>query len=75
MKDKKNRLGHTKNKSGTLLNNKSGTDLNLSVGHTKKDKVKTKKKEISEDALTIYISNNNTIYDIVYKYIYSNIDT
>jgi hypothetical protein len=25
--------------------------------------------------LTIYISNNNTIYDIVYKYIYSNIDT
>lgn len=74
MIDKKNRLGHTKNKSGTLLNNKSGTDLNLSVGHTKKSEAKPSKKKITDEALTIYISNNNELYDIVYRYIYSNID-
>jgi len=74
MKWKQNRLGHTINKSGTDLNlrvgqtiNKSGTDL--------KSKAKTKKKDLSDESLTIYISNNKQIYDIVYKYIYSNIDT
>lgn len=75
MKGKQNRLGHT------II--KSGTDLNLRVGHTKtnksgthlKSKAKPKKKEVSNESLTIYISNNKQIYDIVYKYIYSNIDT
>ena len=75
MKDKKNRLGHTKNKTGTHLNNKCGTDLNLSVGHTKKDKVKTTKKQITDEALTIYINNNTQLYDIVNRYITSNINT
>lgn len=75
MMDKKNRLGHTKNKSGTDLKNKSGTDLKKGVGHTKKKQSKTKKIEISDDAFTIYISNNNILYDIVYTYIYSNIET
>lgn len=46
-----------------------------SPAKTKKSKWKTKKKEISEEAITIYISNNNVLYDIVYKYIYSNIET
>ena len=46
-----------------------------SVGHTEKSKAKPKKKDLSDESLTIYISNNKQIYDIVYKYIYSNIDT
>ena len=75
MMDKKNRLGHTKNKSGTDLNNKSGTHLKKGVGHTKNSKSRTNKKDISDDALTIYISNNNILYDIVYSYIHSNIHT
>jgi hypothetical protein len=75
MMDKKNRLGHTKNKSGTDLNNKSGTHLKKGVGHTKNSKSRTDKKDISDDALTIYISNNNILYDIVYSYIHSNIHT
>lgn len=75
MEGKKNRLGHTKIKSGTHLNNKSGTDLNLSVGHTKKDKVKTTKTQDKNESLTIYINNNNQLYDIVNRYITSNINT
>ena len=75
MKDKKNRLGHTKIKSGTHLNNKSGTDLKISVGHTKKDKVKTTKTQDKNESLTIYINNNNQLYDIVNRYITSNINT
>ena len=79
MKWKQNRLGHTIIKSGTHLKkgvgqtkNKSGTDLNLSVGHTKNSKVTSKKNQISEEALAIYISNNNMLYSIVCKYIESN---
>ena len=75
MEGKKNRLGHTKIKSGTHLNNKSGTDLNLSVGHTKKDKVQTTKTKQKSESLTIYINNNNQLYDIVNRYITSNINT
>jgi hypothetical protein len=52
--------------------NKSGTDLNLSVGHTKNSKATSKKNQISEEALAIYISNNNLLYSIVCKYIESN---
>ena len=79
MKWKQNRLGHTIIKSGTHLKkgvgqtkNKSGTDLNLSVGHTKNSKATSKKNQISEEALAIYISNNNLLYGIVCKYIESN---
>ena len=75
MEGKKNRLGHTKIKSGTHLNNKSGTDLNLSAGHTKKDKVQTTKTQDKNESLTIYINNNTQLYDIVNKYITSNINT
>lgn len=80
MKDKKNRLGHTKNKTGPVLKNKSGPHLNnksgpvlkKGLGHTKKDKATSKKNQISEEALAIYISNNNLLYGIVCKYIESN---
>jgi len=75
MKDKKNRLGRTKNKSCQDLNLRPGNTKKISAGRTKKSESKTKKTEKTNEALTIYISNNNTIYDIVYKYIYSNIDT
>ena len=61
MKGKKNRLLHTKNKSDTHL--KKG------VKQTKNSKPKTKKNDISESDLTIYISNNKWLYDIVCKYI------
>jgi hypothetical protein len=46
-----------------------------SHGKTRKCKSRTKKKEVSEEAITIYISNNNVLYNIVYEYIYSNIET
>lgn len=69
MKGKKNRLLHTKNKSVTDLNNKSVTDLKISVKHTKNNKAKTKKNQITDEDLTIYISNNNLLYSIVSKYI------
>ena len=69
MEWKQNRLGHTKKISVGHTKNKSGTDLNLSVGHTKNSKAKTKKNQITDEDLTIYISNNNLLYDIVSKYI------
>ena len=61
MEWKQNRLWHTKNKSDTHL--KKG------VKQTKNSKSKTKKNDISESDLTIYISNNKWLYDIVCKYI------
>lgn len=69
MEWKQNRLGHTKKISVGHTKNKSGTDLNLSVGQTKNSKAKTKKNQITEQDLTIYISNNNLLYSIVCKYI------
>lgn len=69
MEWKQNRLWHTKNKSDTDLNNKSDTHLKNSVKQTKNSKSKTKKNDISESDLTIYISNNKWLYDIVCKYI------
>jgi len=72
----KNSVGHTDKQSGThCLKKQSGTDCKNSVGHTVKKQTKTKKKEIPEDALTIYINNNSRLYDIVYRYIQSNIHT
>lgn len=46
-----------------------------SPAKTKKGKSRAKKKEVSEETITIYISNNNVLYNIVYEYIYSNIET
>lgn len=75
MKDKKNRLGRTKNKSWQDLNLRPGNTKKISAGRTKKSESKTKKTEKTNEALTIYISNNNQLYDIVYKYIDSNRNT
>lgn len=72
MEWKQNRLGHTKKISVGQTKNKSGTDLNLSVGHTKNSKAKTKKKQITDEDLAIYITNNNRLYLIVCKYIENN---
>lgn len=80
MEWKQNRLWHTKNKSDTDLNNKSDThlknksvtDLKNSVKQTKKSKSKTKKNQITDEDLTIYITNNNRLYLIVCKYIENN---
>ena len=72
MEWKQNRLGHTKKISVGQTKNKSGTDLNLSEGHTKNNKAKTKKNQITDEDLTIYITNNNRLYLIVCKYIENN---
>ena len=69
---KKISVGHTKKISVGHTKNKCGTDLNLSVGQTKNSKAKTKKKQITDDDLTIYILNNNRLYLIVSKYIETN---
>ena len=46
-----------------------------SVGHTVKSKVQTTKTKEKNESLTIYINNNNQLYDIVNRYITSNINT
>lgn len=75
MKDKKNRLGRTKNKTWQDLNLRPATSKKISPATTKKARSKPKEQHGTDEALTIYISNNKEIYDIVYKYVYSNIDT
>ena len=75
MMDNKNRCGTTENRDGTTEKNSCGRTEKNSGGTTDKSKLKPKKNQISEEAITIYISNNNVLYDIVYKYIYSNINT
>lgn len=75
MKGNQNSVGHTVKQSGTLCSNSEGQTVWNSVGHTKKDKVKTTKKQITDEALTIYINNNTQLYDIVNRYITSNINT
>lgn len=75
MEWKRNRHGTTKNKTCHDLKISDGTTKKISDATTKNTKSKPTKKQISEEAITIYISNNNVLYDIVYKYIYSNINT
>ena len=71
-----NSAGHTVKQSGTDCINRVGQTVpKNSVGHSIKSKSKPTKKEISDEALTIYIGNNNILYDIVYRYIQSNIHT
>lgn len=75
MEWKQNRLGHTKNKSGTDLNLSVGHTKKIGVGHTKIDKVEIKKTNKNEEALGIYINNNILLYNIIHEYITSNINT
>lgn len=64
---------HTTKQSGLHCSKQSGLHCSKnSVGHTVKSKATSKKKQISEEALAIYISNNNMLYSIVCKYIESN---
>lgn len=68
----KNSVGHTVKQSGTDCSNRVGHSVKNSVGHTKNDKAKTKKNQITDEDLTIYITNNNRLYLIVCKYIENN---
>lgn len=71
-----NSVGHTVKQSGTHCMEQSGTHcLKNRVGHTVKNKVKTTKTQDKNESLTIYINNNNQLYDIVNRYITSNINT
>ena len=64
---------HTTKQCGTHCSKQSGTHcLKNSVGHTVKSKATSKKKQITDEDLTIYISNNNLLYSIVCKYIENN---
>lgn len=68
----KNSVGHTVKQSGTDCSNSVGQTVKNSVGHTKNNKAKTKKNQITDEDLTIYITNNNRLYLIVCKYIENN---
>jgi hypothetical protein len=72
MKWNKNSVGHTVKQSGTDCSNRVGHSVKNSVGHTKNSKAKTKKNQITDEDLTIYITNNNRLYVIVSKYIENN---
>lgn len=72
MKDKKNRLGRSKNKTWQDLNLRPGSTKKISAGRTKKPHTKPTKTETSDETLAIYISNNKWLYDIVYRYIENN---
>ena len=58
-----NSHGTTVNRDGTTVKNSGGTTVKNRDGTTVKGKSKPKKNQISEEAITIYISNNNVLYD------------
>ena len=71
-----NSAGHTDKQSGTDCWDSVGQTVKKNrVGHTVKDKVKTTKTKEKNESLAIYINNNNQLYDIVNRYITSNINT
>lgn len=80
MKGNKNRCGSTKKTVVAELKNSCGRTEKTDVAQLKKNKCgttenkrkKAEKKQISEEALAIYISNNNMLYSIVCKYIENN---
>ena len=69
MNGNKNSVKHTDKQSDTHCKKQSVSDWKNRAKHTVKNKSKTKKNDISESDLTIYISNNKWLYDIVCKYI------
>ena len=73
MNGNKNSVKHTDKQSDTHCKKQSVSDWKNRAKHTVKNKSKTKKNNISESDLTIYISNNKWLYDIVYRYIDNNI--
>ena len=72
MKDKKNRAGRTKNKTWQDLNLRPAKSKKMRPDNTKISKSKPAKKQVTDDDLTIYITNNNRLYLIVSKYIETN---
>lgn len=72
MNGNKNSVKHTDKQSDTHCKKQSVSDWKNRAKHTEKNKSKTKKNDISESDLTIYISNNNRLYLIVCKYIENN---
>ena len=72
MKDKKNRAGRTKNKTWQDLNLRPAKSKKIRPDSTKKTSSKHTKKQITDEDLTIYITNNNRLYLIVCNYIESN---
>lgn len=69
MNGNKNSVKHTDKQSDTHCKKQSVSDWKNRAKHTEKNKSKPKKSDISESDLTIYISNNKWLYDIVCKYI------
>ncbi len=72
MNGNKNSVKHTDKQSDTHCKKQSVTDWKNRAKHTEKNKSKTKKNQITDEDLTIYITNNNRLYLIVCKYIESN---
>jgi len=72
LKWNKNRCGTSEKTNVADLKNKSGRVEKNKCGRTEKPKAKPKKKQVTDDDLTIYITNNNRLYLIVSKYIETN---
>ena len=72
MNGNKNSVKHTVKQSDTHCKNRVKQTVKNSVKQTVNSKAKTKKNQITDEDLTIYISNNNLLYSIVCKYIENN---
>ena len=72
MNGNKNSVKHTVKQSDTHCKNRVKQTVKNSVKHTENNKAKTKKTQITDEDLTIYITNNNRLYLIVCKYIENN---
>lgn len=75
MKGNQNRCGTSEKTDMAELKNSSGRTEKNSCGTTEKPSRKARKLHKDEQSLTIYIDNNKELYDIVYSYIQSNINT
>ena len=74
MKGNQNRCG-TSEKTDVAELKTDVAELKNSSGRTETRKVRTVKTKENEEALGIYISNNNIVYNIIHEYITSNINT
>ena len=74
MKGNQNRCG-TSEKTDVAELKTDVAELKNSSGRTETRKVRTVKTKENEEALGIYISNNNILYNIIHEYITSNINT
>ena len=72
LKGNKNRCGTVEKTTVAELKNNSGRVKKNNCGTTEKTHTKPTKTEITDEALAIYISNNNRLYIDVSKYIETN---